>query len=434
MVAIAIQPVFRDNSGSGKMKRLFLFSLFFPLFLYGNSGFSSKDKCFQLFLKRNYGEPQYSSRSLFKRFLETNYSERGMRNHLGFIRQRDYPSKMSKTLINEFENSKDPAFRGMILKTLGEKRLAARNKKKIVSLMIEYFHPGRHYLERKGAVQGLGYLLKPTEQKEIGKLAEGLDDSSASVRQQTALSLGRIKPRDNRDIEQRLIEIAVNPKEEVFVREASLRVLKEIKPKVNKEIQRQLFEMAKNPDEQTSIKKLSSEVLDISQATHTATTNIYIYSKVELRFIEDLYRRHMDEKNKQHYNAPKPFGSWFAVRVFLAIHKKGYFVIPEFEFAANKTISRSSGQKPYRIDLVVWGESGRKLAIECDGRQHKRIQKEDQQRQEELESFGWEFWRISQRDFYSQPNQTLENLWKKLDEIKINPVSKNDSYRYIGLH
>jgi len=61
-----------------------------------------------------------------------------------------------------------------------------------------------------------------------------------------------------------------------------------------------------------------------------------------------LYQRHIEEKNKKHYNAPKPFGSWFAVCVFLAIHKKGYFVIPEFEFAAEKEVSYISGSKPYR--------------------------------------------------------------------------------------
>lgn len=117
------------------------------------------------------------------------------------------------------------------------------------------------------------------------------------------------------------------------------------------------------------------------------------------------------------------FLNWNAPQI--GVVEKTSCVIPEFEFAANKTVSYTSGSKPYRIDFVIIGHDGKKLAVECDGRQHEynSIKEGDEKRQKELESFGWEFWRISQKSFYSQPDQTLEKLWKRLDEIGIQPFS-----------
>ena len=279
-----------------------------------------------------------------------------------------------------------------------------------------------HYLERKGMAQGLGYLLKPEDRTEIRELAKALRDSSSAVRKETVVSLGKIKPKDEKDIEKELIKMAKNPKEADFVREAAIKALGEIiKPESFKEIW-EMYELL--TDTNSNIRQAASSAL--------RQVDSNIYAIVQSLDIQELYQRHIAEKNKKHYNAPKPFGSWFAVRIFLAIHKKGYFVIPEFEFAAKKTVSYTSGSKPYRIDLVIIGSDGKKLAVECDGRQHENdnIKQEDIKRQQELESFDWEFWRISQKSFYSQPVQTLEKLWKKLDETGIQPFSESKKKKF----
>ena len=378
-------------------KSLFLILIVFPLSLFGNS--DKKGKCFQVFLKNN-------------------YDEKNMHEHLGLIKKRGYPTEVSNSLLKMFNQSKDAGVRGMIGRVLGEYRLARYNRKKIVSLMVEILNDEEaFYLERKGMAQGLGYLLKPTDEIEIKELAEVLNDRSASVRKETVVALGRIKPENEKDIERILIEIATDFNEEDFVREASISALREIiSPTRFKKIVKK-YKLPTNAN------------LKIQQATSFALENAslnnkYKYEVIQTTKIRDLYEKHIEEKNKEPSNAPKPFGSWSEVRIFLAIHKRGYFVIPQFEVVADKTISYRS--RPYRIDLVIIGSEGKKLALEFDGNQHENedIKQEDKGRQKQIENIGWKFWRIKQRDFTSHPDQTLEKLWEKLDEIEIKPISE----------
>ena len=387
------------------MKVLPLFFILYSFCLYGNSD-DTKNK-----------------KNCFRAFLNENYNETSMTEHLSLIKERGYPEKLSDVLLTEFDKDTDFAFRGMIGRVLGENRLARKNKKKVVSLMIQTVtNRDTHYLERKGMVQGLGHLLKPEDKKEIRELSKALEDSSSAVRKETAISLGRIKPKDEKEIEKKLIKMVNNTKEKDFVREAAVEALGEIiSPGSFNEIWK-IYDLL--TDTNPNIRKVASSALRKIDSN--------IYTIVQSLDIQELYQRHIEEQDKQHYNAPKPFGSWFAVRVFLAIHKKGYFVIPEFEFAANKTVSYTSGSKPYRIDLVIIGPGGKKLAVECDGRQHEynSIKEKDAERQKELENFGWEFWRISQKSFYSQPDQTLEKLWKKLDEIGIQPFLEEKKKKF----
>ena len=282
-----------------------------------------------------------------------------------------------------------------------------------------------HYLKRKGMVQGLGYLLKPENQKEIRELAKALKDSSSVVKKETVISLGKIKPKGEKEIEQELIKIAKNQNEEDFLRKAAINTLGEIiKPESSQEIW-EIYELLIDPD------------FNIREAASSALRKIdsNIYEIVQSVDIQELYQKHIKRReNKEFFNSPppKPFESWFEVRIFLAIHKKGYFVIPQFEFAANKTIHKRSGQKPYRIDLVIIGSGGKKLAVECDGSQHEsdNIKQVDVKRQKKLESFGLRFWRISEKNFYSQPDQTLERLWEKLDEEGIQPFSESKRRKF----
>ena len=51
--------------------------------------------------------------------------------------------------------------------------------------------------------------------------------------------------------------------------------------------------------------------------------------------------------------------------------------------------------------------------------------------QEDLESFGWEVFRISETDFKASPEETLEGLWNKLNEIQIYPLQPSESKGFL---
>jgi very-short-patch-repair endonuclease len=74
----------------------------------------------------------------------------------------------------------------------------------------------------------------------------------------------------------------------------------------------------------------------------------------------------------------------------------------------------------FRIDIVVEGAQSR-LAVECDGdRWHgEDAWHRDRMRQEVLERAGWTFERIRGSSFYRDPDNALEPLWQRLDELGI---------------
>ncbi|MFQ5788836.1 MAG: DUF559 domain-containing protein, partial [Thermodesulfobacteriota bacterium] len=112
-------------------------------------------------------------------------------------------------------------------------------------------------------------------------------------------------------------------------------------------------------------------------------------------------------------NQPKPFDSWFELDVYLDIINKGYRAIPQFECAKRF------------IDIVVEGESGAQLAVECDGDVHGMEQyEEDIQRQRLLERVGWKFHRIRECAFKANREETLRQLWTELEYRGIFPIEK----------
>ena len=113
-------------------------------------------------------------------------------------------------------------------------------------------------------------------------------------------------------------------------------------------------------------------------------------------------------------NPPTPFDSWFEVDVALALLRKDFTVLPQYEFAGK------------RIDLVVEGGHAR-LAIECDGDHwHGPDQYErDMQRQRQLERCGWQFFRVRESAFYANREDALSSLWQRLEERGIYPIGLN---------
>jgi len=75
----------------------------------------------------------------------------------------------------------------------------------------------------------------------------------------------------------------------------------------------------------------------------------------------------------------------------------------------------------YRIDLVVEGPDGRRLAVECDGDAWHGIDRWDQDRarQTVLERSGWTFERVSGSAYFRDPAGALEPLWERLEEMGI---------------
>lgn len=80
----------------------------------------------------------------------------------------------------------------------------------------------------------------------------------------------------------------------------------------------------------------------------------------------------------------------------------------------------------FRIDMVVEGD-GKRLAVECDGDRYHPIEKlaEDMNRQAILERLGWKFTRIRGSAFYRNPDQAMESVFNRLDELEILPNTQS---------
>lgn len=78
----------------------------------------------------------------------------------------------------------------------------------------------------------------------------------------------------------------------------------------------------------------------------------------------------------------------------------------------------------FRIDVVVEGVNGRRLAIECDGdRFHGPEQwREDMRRQRVLERAGWRFWRCFASSFYRDIDLATADLFDTLSRLGIEPA------------
>lgn len=78
----------------------------------------------------------------------------------------------------------------------------------------------------------------------------------------------------------------------------------------------------------------------------------------------------------------------------------------------------------YRIDFVVEGAEGRRLAVECDGDKfHGPSQwMNDMIRQRVLERAGWIFWRCFASSFVMRRQEVFDDLLNTLDKMGIDPL------------
>ena len=88
--------------------------------------------------------------------------------------------------------------------------------------------------------------------------------------------------------------------------------------------------------------------------------------------------------DRQREKPPIPFDSWFEVDVALALAARGYTVTAQVRVAHKK------------IDIVVEGDEGVRLAVECGGDAWHGVEQYDLDlaRQRQLERAGWRFVRV----------------------------------------
>ncbi len=104
--------------------------------------------------------------------------------------------------------------------------------------------------------------------------------------------------------------------------------------------------------------------------------------------------------------------SGFEFEMFDALVQRGYRVEPQVACGG------------YRIDFVVHGNEGRRLAVECDGDKYHGPEQwaSDMARQRVLERAGWIFWRCFASSFVRNKSLVLQDLVSTLTNLGIEPL------------
>ena len=94
------------------------------------------------------------------------------------------------------------------------------------------------------------------------------------------------------------------------------------------------------------------------------------------------------------------------------------------------------GSVGFSIDMVVEGEGGRRLAIECDGDRYHGPNRwaDDMRRQRILERVGWTFWRCFGSNYSLDPEGVFGDLLATLERMKIYPVEREAMGRGFSEH
>jgi very-short-patch-repair endonuclease len=170
-----------------------------------------------------------------------------------------------------------------------------------------------------------------------------------------------------------------------------------------------------------SLTALSSEMYEqrFNVAVSRARDRLYLYRSFCRENVKDndLRARLLDHFAAPLRRDPEKKGrdrceSDFERAVFDRLTSAGYRLTPQVPAAA------------YRIDLVVEGHSGRRLAIECDGDQYHTPEMwlHDLSRQRTLERVGWTFWRCWGSSFLRDPDACMTDLFGLLNTLGIEPI------------
>jgi very-short-patch-repair endonuclease len=165
-------------------------------------------------------------------------------------------------------------------------------------------------------------------------------------------------------------------------------------------------------------------------ALSRARDRMYLVRSVEL---DVLNPKDLKARVIQHFRDPMPVcalrtsnlielcQSGFERDLFTRLTERGYKVAPQV------------GSEGFFIDLVVEGDGGRRLAIECDGDHYHGPERwaDDMRRQRILERVGWTFWRCFGSDYTINTDDVLADLLTTLERMEIRPIGgQTEPYRY----
>ena len=86
--------------------------------------------------------------------------------------------------------------------------------------------------------------------------------------------------------------------------------------------------------------------------------------------------------------------------------------------------------------MVVKGEGGRRLAVECDGDRYHGPERwaDDMRRQRILERVGWSFWRCFGSNYQIDQQGVMDDLIQTLDRMQIKPIGLEPVNRSYSEH
>jgi very-short-patch-repair endonuclease len=151
---------------------------------------------------------------------------------------------------------------------------------------------------------------------------------------------------------------------------------------------------------------------------------------------EDLNPSDLKARLIAHFENPMPVGM-DAVGEGLAACESGFERdLMQRLLDRGYRVQAQVGSLGFRIDMVVEGAAGRRLAVECDGdRFHGPEQwREDMRRQRVLERVGWRFWRCFASSFYRDSNRVTTDLLETLSRMGIEPLGAVDGARPAARH
>ena len=175
-----------------------------------------------------------------------------------------------------------------------------------------------------------------------------------------------------------------------------------------------------------TVRALSGEMYEqrFNVAVSRAKDRLYLFRSFKR---EDLKENDLRAKLVAHFANPLKRDvekkgrdrceSDFEKDVYDRLNAAGYRILPQV---------RAGG---YRIDLVVEGTAGRRLAVECDGDQYHGpdVWMDDLQRQRTLERAGWRFWRCWGSSWVRDPDGCFRGLVEALEEQGVDPIGGMDA-------
>jgi very-short-patch-repair endonuclease len=182
--------------------------------------------------------------------------------------------------------------------------------------------------------------------------------------------------------------------------------------------------MVADPANKTALTMLRYEQR-FNVATSRARDRLVLVRSVKR---EELREDDLKARLIAHFENPMPLNARLVGKQFDVCESKFERDMMQKLLDRGYRVQGQVGSLGFRIDMVVEGVDGRRLAIECDGdRFHGPAQwREDMRRQRVLERVGWRFWRCFASSFYLDTDQVMSDLVDTLSRLGIEPLGVAD--------